>query len=191
MIQIENTIISDDIVTKKFACNLHECKGACCILGDSGAPVEADEIALLKTEYQNFKPFMRPEGIKAVEESGFYYTDSEFDTVTMLINGKECAYTYIDPNGIAYCAIEKAYLERKTVFRKPISCRLYPIRVKQLNELTAVNHNEWDICKPAVVNGEIHQIKVFEFLKEPLIANFGKEWFEQLKFYVENYNKIH
>jgi hypothetical protein len=189
MLQINNTIVSDDVITKKFVCDLKSCKGVCCIFGDSGAPIEKEEIESLKKEFQNIIPFMRHEGINAVEKNGFYYTDSEFDTVTMLIEGKECAYTFMDEHNIAYCAIEKAFLQGKTSFRKPISCRLYPLRVKHLKELIAVNHNEWEICNPAVILGEKLGIYVYRFLKEALIEKFGKDWFDQLQYYVDSFDK--
>ncbi len=189
MLQIHDIIISDDVIEKKFVCNLQACKGLCCVLGDSGAPVEEEEIEILKKEYQNFKPFMRPEGIKAVEENGFFYTDSEYDTVTMLINGKDCAYTFIDENNIAGCAIEMAFHAGKTTFRKPLSCHLYPVRVKRMKNYTAVNHNEWEICKPATISGEKLGVYVYEFLKDAIISKFGSEFYEQLHYYAKNFNK--
>ena len=186
MLQINKTIIADDVTEKRFVCDLHACKGICCVKGDSGAPLEEHEIKLLDKEYEKIKAFLREEGIKAIEQNGKYYVDSEHDTVTQLINGKECAYTLFDQNGIAACGIEKAWEAGETTFRKPMSCWLYPVRTKQLKELHAVNYDVWDICKPAVLFGEKHNVPVYVFLKDALIKKFGVEWYEQLKFYAEN-----
>ncbi|MCD4792235.1 MAG: DUF3109 family protein [Bacteroidales bacterium] len=186
MIQIENTLISDDIIEKKFACNLKVCKGICCVKGDSGAPLEDDEIILLDKEYHKIEPFLRDEGRKAIAENGIYYIDSEHDTVTMLINDKECAFTLFDEKGIASCAIENAYFKGKTIFRKPMSCWLYPARTKKISDLYAVNYDVWDICRSAELFGEENNIPVYKFLKEPLIKKFGEEWYKQLEFYANN-----
>lgn len=186
MLQIDKTIISDDVIKKKFVCNLKACKGICCVKGDSGAPLEKEEIKLLDLEYDRIKPYLRKEGIEAIEKNGKYYVDSEHDTVTQLINGKECAYTLFNDNGIAACGIEIAWEAGKIKFRKPMSCWLYPIRTKQLHDLHAVNYDVWDICKPAIPFGEKLNVPVYVFLKDSLIKKFGIEWYEQLKFYAEN-----
>ena len=189
MLQIENTLISDDLIEKKFVCNLNACKGICCVEGDSGAPLEPDEREFLEKEIEQIKPFLRPEGIKAVEENGLYYIDSEHDYVTTLVKGKECAYAVFEDNGTASCGIEKAYLKGKSSFRKPLSCWLYPVRIKEFKNLTAVNYDVWDICKSAVIQGEKLGVPVYEFLKEPLIKKFGKEWYEQLEYFAEHSGK--
>jgi hypothetical protein len=189
MLQIENSLISDDLIEKKFVCDLKQCKGACCVEGDSGAPLEPGERELLDKDYEKIKSFMREEGISAIEKKGKYYIDSEHDVVTMLVDGKECAFTIFDEEGIAACAIEKAYEAGVTEFRKPMSCWLYPVRTKEIKDLHAVNYDKWDICKAAVLFGEKHNVKVYEFLKEPLIQKFGEEWYEQLSHFAENYHK--
>jgi len=186
MIQIENTLISDDVVEKKFICDLKTCKGICCVEGDSGAPLEDDEILLLDKEYEKIKPFLRQEGIDAIEAGGKYYVDSEHDTVTQLVDGKECAYTLFNEKGIAECGIEKAWEVGGITFRKPMSCWLYPVRTKEITDLHAVNYDVWDICKSAVLFGERNNVSVYKFLKEPLIKKFGEEWYKQLVFYAEN-----
>lgn len=189
MLQIDKTLISDDVIQKKFCCNLKACKGVCCIEGDSGAPLENEEKELIERDYDKIKPFMREEGRKAIEEKGIYYIDSEHDTVTMLINEKECAFTIFDNEGIAACAIERAWEAGVTDFRKPISCWLYPIRTKQFRELRGVNYDEWDICKAAVIFGKNNNIPVYKFLKEPLIKKFGEEWYGQLEHYAKKIKK--
>ncbi|MCF6366490.1 MAG: DUF3109 family protein [Bacteroidales bacterium] len=189
MLQIENTIISDDVIEKKFACNLKICKGVCCVEGDSGAPLEKDERELLEKEYSVIKKFLRPQGQKAIDKNGLYYIDEEHDYVTTLVDGKECAFTVFDNEGIAACGIEKAFEAGETKFRKPLSCWLYPVRTKEISNLQAVNYDVWDICKSAVLFGEKHNIFAYKFLKEPLIQKFGKEWYEQLKYFAKNSNK--
>jgi hypothetical protein len=124
---------------------------------------------------------MRPEGIANVKEKGVYYTDEEDHPATTLVNGQECSFVYFDDAGITKCAIEKAYLENEIDFKKPISCHLYPIRVKQFNELTALNYEEWHICKPACACGEQLNVPVYKFLKEPLIRAFGASFYQELE----------
>ncbi|MBQ2703269.1 MAG: DUF3109 family protein, partial [Alistipes sp.] len=148
MIDIEGKIVSTDLLTECFCCNIAQCKGACCIEGDAGAPLEIDEVDILEEEYENYKPYMTPEGIRAVEEQGFMVVDTDGDYTTPLINGGECAFTCYDENGVALCAIDKAYREGKCSFQKPISCHLYPIRVVNFrNGGEGLNYHRWHICK--------------------------------------------
>ncbi len=182
MLQIENVIVSKDLLEKKFVCDLQSCKGLCCVEGDSGAPLEEEEIRILEEEFEAFKPFLRPEGIKAIEEQGLYTIDSDGDYVTPLVNGKECAYAVFDENGIAGCGIEKAFLEGKTSFQKPLSCHLYPARITEYSMFTAVNYHRWDICSSACALGEKLQVPVFRFLKDALIRKFGEAWYAELEF---------
>lgn len=180
MLQIQNTLVSLDVVEKKFCCNLAACKGVCCVEGDSGAPMTDEEVNIIEEEYYNFKQHMRPEGIEEVEKQGLWVIDVENDKVTPLVNDKECAYAIFE-DGIAKCAIEKAYFEGDTHFRKPVSCHLYPIRVKEYEHFTAVNYDAWDICKPALKNGKKEGVHVYEFAKEALIRRFGEEYYNELK----------
>jgi len=180
MIQIGNKLISLDILEQKFVCNLAACKGACCVQGDAGAPVEDDEREVLEREYSNFKNELTEEGRLAVETEGKYVTDGDGDWVTPLNNGKECAYTVFE-NGIAKCGIERAWAKGKTSFRKPVSCHLYPIRVTRLGSLLALNYHSWIVCKPAIVLGKKTSTPVFRFLKEPIIRAYGEEFFNELE----------
>ena len=180
MLQIDNTIISRYIFEKKFKCDLAKCKGNCCVYGDSGAPLEKEEIKILEEIYPKVKPFLRPEGIKAIEEIGTSMVDSDEDDVTPLINKKECAYTVIE-NGIYFCGIEHAYLKKKIKFQKPISCHIFPIRTRDYQDFTAVNYEKWDICKDAVKLGNEENVELVDFLKRPLIRKFGKIWYKDLK----------
>jgi hypothetical protein len=179
MLQIQGSLISLDVIEKKFCCDLSKCKGACCIEGDSGAPLSDEETAIIEEEYEYFKAYMRPEGVESVEQQGTWVIDVENDKVTPLINGKECVYVIFE-EGIAKCAIEKAFFENKTSFRKPISCHLYPIRTKKYRDFEAVNYYEWHICQPALIHGQETGLYVYKFLKDPLTRKFGKEWYKEL-----------
>lgn len=181
MIQIENTLVSFDIFEKKFCCDIERCKGVCCIEGDSGAPLEKEEPDKIKNNFEGIKPYMKPEGTRAIEEQGFAVVDRDRDLVTPLINNRECAYA-IEENGACWCAIEKAWTEGKSDFRKPISCHLYPIRVTKYPDFDALNYNKWDICSCARVKGEMNGIPLYRFLKDALIAKYGEEWYEQLEY---------
>lgn len=182
MIGIENTLVSDEIFERKFVCDLNACKGACCVEGDSGAPLEENELQILKDIYETVKPYIPATGIEAIEKQGVYIIDSDGDYVTPLVEGKHCAYTYFESNSnIAKCAIEKACLEGKIDFKKPISCHLYPIRIVKTKEYELLNYNDWSLCKAACINGEKLMVSVIDFLKEPLIRKYGSDYFNQLK----------
>ena len=189
MIEIGKCLVSRDVIDKKFVCDLSKCKGICCVEGDSGAPLSDDEIDILDNIYDDVKPYLRLEGIEAIEKQGKYIIDWDNEYVTPLINEKECAYAIFE-DGIAKCAIEKAFLEGKIDFKKPISCHLYPIRVKKLKEFDAVNYDKWDICKTAIDFGEENDVPVFKFLKEPLIREYGKKWYSELELIASELKKV-
>ena len=181
MVQIGEAIVSRDIFEKQFVCNLSECKGMCCVYGQSGAPLDDDEIPILKDIYKNVKSYMTPEGIAVVEQQGVYVTDFDDEKVTPLINGTEdCAYSCTDEKGTVYCAIEKAYNAGKINFRKPVSCHLYPIRITKYDTFEAVNYHRWDVCNEALKLGKKEGKPLYVFLKEPLIRKYGAEWYEEL-----------
>ena len=180
MIQIGQTIVSLDIVEKQFTCNLPECKGMCCVYGESGAPLEDEEIDILKRIYPTVKPYMTRAGIEIAEKEGVYTTDFDNDKVTPLVGDSEdCVYACSD-NGIVSCAIEKAYNAGKIDFRKPVSCHLYPIRITRYSDFEAVNYHQWDVCGDALRLGHKTGTPLYVFLKEPLIRKYGNEWYEQL-----------
>jgi hypothetical protein len=181
IVQIENHLISTEIFDQKFVCDLQACKGACCVEGDSGAPLSNAEEELLKTHFEKIAPFMSEEGIEAVKTNGVSYQDQDGDIVTTLINGQDCAFVFRDEKGIAKCSIEKAHREKKIDFNKPISCHLYPIRIKKFGDFTAINYKKWKICEPACHCGEKLNISVYRFLKEPLIRAFGETFFKELE----------
>lgn len=181
MIQIDNTLISDDLFYKKFVCDLEKCKGECCVQGESGAPLEFDELDILEEIIDEVKPYMVETGIKEIEKNGVFDIDNDGDYVTPLINKEECAYVFFDEKNIAKCAIEKAYLEGKIKWKKPVSCHLYPIRIQKYKDYEAVNYHRWSICSDACSFGEKLNVPVYEFLKEPLIRKYGEEWYKQLE----------
>jgi len=189
VLQIGDTIISRDIFEQKFKCDLEKCKGNCCVYGDSGAPLGEKEARILDEISPLIKPYMRPEGVQAIQEFGTSMIDKDGDLVTPLIQGKECAYTQVK-NGIYLCAIESAFFDKKIRFRKPISCHLFPIRTKSYKAFTAVNYEKWNICRDAWELGEKEDLPVFDFLKESLIRKFGKSWFKKLSIAAKELNKI-
>ncbi len=186
MIQIDDKLLSDDVIEQKFVCDLKKCKGICCIEGDSGAPLTIDEMSKLEDVLPIVKEYMRPVGIAAVEKDGAYYKDTEGDFVTTLVNGAECAFVVFDEEKIAWCAIERAFNDGKISFRKPSSCYLYPIRTKQFTDVIGVNYDEWDICKSAVKNGKKLDVPVYKFLEQPLTEEYGEEWYKKLCYFAEN-----
>ena len=181
LIEVKDKIVSTQIFDKKFVCDLNACKGACCIEGNSGAPLTLDEIDLLEENIEKIMPFMRTEGIEQVEENGVFYMDEDNEAVTTLVNGGECAFVYFDENNITKCGIEQAYNSGKIDFNKPISCHLYPIREKQFNDFRALTYDIWPICAPACECGEKLDVPVYRFLKGPIIRAYGEEFFDALE----------
>ena len=180
MLEIGKTIVSFDVLEEHFLCDLMKCKGACCIEGDSGAPLTEEEALEIEKTYAEFEGYL-PENHKAeVEKQGFSLIDEDGDLVTPLVNNRQCAYTFTDEKGILKCAIEKAYFEGKIDFRKPVSCHLFPIRISEYKRFDAVNYQQIDICKPGRECGSGQQVPLYKFLKEPLIRKYGKQWYEQL-----------
>jgi len=181
LVEIGDKIVSTQIFERKFVCDLNACKGACCVEGDAGAPLTLEEIDILEEDLEAIKPYMRKEGIDAVDKTGVFYMDQDNEAGTTLVNNKECAFVFFDDNGITKCAIEQAHREGKTEFKKPISCHLYPIRVKEFKDFTALNYDKWKICEPACACGESLNVPVYKFLKEPIIRAFGGDFFEELE----------
>jgi hypothetical protein len=181
LVEIQDKIVSTQIFERQFVCDLSACKGACCIEGDGGAPVTKEEVAIIEANLDKVLPYMRPEGIAAIQAQGVVYEDEDFEPATTLVNGKECAFVYFDQTNTAKCAIEKAHREGHIDFIKPISCHLYPIRTKQFSEYTALNYEKWDICEPACACGEKLEVPVYKFLKEPLIRAFGSTFYQELE----------
>ena len=189
MIQIDDKLISEDLFSEEFVCNLAKCKGICCVDGDAGAPLDEDETKILDEIYPKIKSYLRPEGIQAIEEQGTYTLDFEGDLVTPLVNNAECAYVIFDEKGYTKCAIEKAYEDGVIDWQKPISCHLYPIRITEYSNFSAINYHEWDICSDACTLGKELGVKVYQFLKKPLIRKYGEDFYQTLSEAAEEWEK--
>ncbi|HLT65491.1 MAG TPA: DUF3109 family protein [Flavobacterium sp.] len=180
MFQVGNAIVSDEILENEFVCNLSACKGQCCVDGDAGAPLDKEETAILDQIYDKVKPYLRQEGIASIENQGKWIIGEDGDYETPLVNGSECAYVIFDGK-TALCAIEQAYNEGVVDYKKPISCHLYPIRIKEYSQFSAVNYHHWHICDVACSLGKELEVPVYKFLKGPLIRKFGEDWYEELE----------
>lgn len=181
MIAIDDKLISDEVVEAQFVCDLHKCKGGCCVDGDTGAPITQEEAGIIEDIYEIIKPDLSPRAINHIEEAGTHDFDDEFGLVTPTLDGGICVYGYFDELGIVKCAIEKAYNEGKVAFKKPISCHLYPIRINEFEEYDALNYEPRPtLCKPACKLGKSLKVPVYQFLKEPLIRKYGTEFYAAL-----------
>lgn len=180
MMKVGEILVSDDVREKEFVCNLDKCKGACCVEGDFGAPLDEDELAILEEIYPKVKPYLSKEGIKVIEKVGKHTVDDDGDLVTPVIDGRECVYAIYDKKGVLKCGIEQAYYDGKVSWKKPISCHLYPIRITKKKEFEALNYHKWHICSPACALGKELQVPVYKFLKDPLIRKYGEAWYEDL-----------
>jgi len=181
MIQIDDKIISIDIFEEHFICDIPKCHGSCCVEGDSGAPLEDDEVKILEEIYPIIKSRLPKKSQKIIEERGTWEIDSDGDKVTPINNGRECVYVYFDENNVAKCAIEKAHSEGLIDFKKPISCHLYPIRVSKYNDFQALNYHQWPICAPARVLGKEVGLPMFKFLREALIRKYGEAFYDEME----------
>lgn len=182
IIQIDDCLVSDEIITEFFACDYEKCKGCCCIIGDSGAPLEECEVEAIEKNYPVFSPEMQESGRESVASKGFFEIDVDGDIVTPLVSGsEECAYCHFDSEDNCFCAMEKCWFEGKGDFRKPISCWLYPIRITELsNGMKALNLHRWEICRDAFEKGKKEKVRVYQFLREPIERYFGTDFYEAL-----------
>lgn len=179
--QIDNVLLTTEILTERFCCDLDACKGECCVEGDAGAPVTLDEVAAIEESLDVVWDDLNASAQTVIDKQGVAYTDQEGDLVTSIVGGKDCVFTCHE-NGFCFCALEKAYRAGKADFCKPISCALYPIReVRLKNGLIGLNYHRWDVCKDAVKKGKELDLPVYKFLKEPLTRRFGAAWYEALE----------
>ena len=190
MFQIGDAIVARDVIEEEFICDLSACRGDCCVEGESGAPLEEDEAKKLEEILDIVWDDLSPLAQEEVRKNGVAYRDHDGDLVTSIVNGEDCVFTYYDDDKICKCAIEKAYREGKTDFYKPISCHLYPIRLQTYRDFVAVNYHRWPICCDAIKLGRKERVKIYQFLKEPLIRKFGKEWYSELSIVAEEYLKL-
>jgi hypothetical protein len=189
LIQIKDTLVSLDLIEKYFVCDLDACLGACCIEGDAGAPLAPGEAERIEEVLPVVEPYLLPRALAAIKEDGASYLDPDGDLVTQIVDGRDCVYTCYAPGGKCLCALEKAFREGKIPDVKPISCRLYPVRLKEYDGFTAVNFHKWKICKPAEALGRKLGVRAYQFLKGPLTAKFGKEWYDELELTADEYLK--
>ena len=181
MIEIDKTIVSEILFERKFLCDLTACKGACCVEGDYGAPLENTEADYLKNNIEKIKPFLRQEGINEINKQGTSVIDHENDTVTPLINNLECAYAVFNDNGITSWGIEKAHEAGAIELIKPITCHLYPIRINKDCNYDALNYSKWEICDSACKLGELQGLKVFRFLESAIVRKYGRDYFNVME----------
>jgi hypothetical protein len=189
VLKIGDTLVSLDLIECYFACDLTHCKGACCVEGDAGAPLEQDEFYYLRNILASVWNDLSPAAQAVIERQGIGYIDPEGDTVTSIVNGKDCVFTCYDADGTCRCAIEKAFHEHRSNMLKPISCYLYPVRIRQYSAYTAVNFHRWKICRSAEVLGKHLNMRAYRFLREPLICKFGEAWYAELDFCAQEYLK--
>lgn len=180
MIEIQNTIVSDEIFEEAFICDLCKCKGQCCVEGESGAPLTSQEYKDIKKILPEIWGDLSGSAQKLILKKDISYVDTDGELVTTIINGEECVFTYFDEQGVCKCVIDKAFREGRTNVQKPISCHLYPIRLQEYEEFTAVNYHQWSVCNPARRLGNKENVKIYQFLKEPLIRRFGEEWYKEV-----------
>ena len=181
ILQVGDVLLSPDIITEYFCCDYEKCKGACCIEGDAGAPVTLEEISEIENSLDEVWDELSASAQTVIDKQGVAYSDRDGDLVTSIVGGRDCVFTCYE-NGSCLCALEKAFIQGKTTFCKPISCSLYPIREKQFsNGMIGLNYHRWEVCKDAVIKGKNNNIRVYEFLKEPLTRRFGSQWYEDLQ----------
>ncbi len=180
MMKVGEVLVSDDVKSVEFVCHLEKCKGACCVEGELGAPLEEDELPVMHEIQTAVAPYLTEGGRKAIAEQGPYILDEDGDYSTPTIGGRECAYSHYDSKGVLKCGIEEAFIDGKVTFRKPISCHLYPIRITKKKDFEAVNYSKWSICSDACTLGRSLQVPLYKFLKDPLIRKYGTQWYEEL-----------
>jgi hypothetical protein len=180
MIILGNTLISEDVFEKEFICNLNACKGSCCIEGDAGAPVSADEKLAIEKNFELIMPYLSEQSLHEMERIGAFEKDEDNEWQTTCLQSGECNFVKRDATGLLSCGIEQSYLAGQSTIRKPISCYLYPIRIVKVGDYEALNYHKWDICSAACTLGKQEKVRVYQFLKEPLIAKFGEAWYQEL-----------
>jgi len=180
IIQVGDVLLSSEILTERFCCDLSVCKGECCVEGDAGAPVTLEEVAEIEECLDTVWGNLSASAQSVIDKQGVAYTDQEGDLVTSIVRGKDCVFTYYEDT-CCFCALEKAYRTGLTRFCKPVSCALYPIREKRLGGgLVGLNYNRWDVCKMAVAKGIQENLYLYQFLRDPLIRRFGEDWYQEL-----------
>lgn len=181
MLQIKDTLVSLDLIEQYFKCDLSKCLGQCCVDGDAGAPLSMEEAAEIEEVLPEIEDELLPGARRVIDEQGICYVDSEGDLVTSIVDGRDCVFTTYAPGGVCLCLLEKAYREGRIPQCKPSSCHLYPVRLKKIGDMTALNFHHWKVCRPALALGRREKVRAYKFLKEPLIRRFGAEWYSELE----------
>jgi len=189
MFQLGNTLVSEELLEAHFACDLSQCKGACCVEGEAGAPLEQMEVDRLGKDYEAIAPFLDPAGRDAIATQGTSIVAKDKSLETPLVEGKACAYATFDNRGWVHCGIEKAHQAGAVDWKKPISCHLYPVRVKEYTVFTSVNYHRWQICSSGCTNGAQKQMPLFRFVAEALREKFGSDWYAELERVASEQNK--
>ncbi len=189
MFQIGKTLVSESLIDHDFVCNLSACKGACCVEGEAGAPLTKDEAKWLKNNHSKIEPFLPKNGQEALKAQGPFIKMDTGEYETPLVNGRECIYTHFEPDGSAHCGIERAHQAGIVDMKKPVSCHLYPVRVQDYSEFSAVNYHRWAICSDACTLGASLKVPVYQFVKEALIRRFGADWYEELTVVAKTYRE--
>ncbi len=181
LLQVGDVLLSSDILTEYFCCDLDACGGICCVEGDAGAPLAMEEVGKLEEVLDEVWPDLSAAAQAVIDNQGVAYTDRDGDLVTSIVGGKDCVFTCYDKRGCCFCATEKAFREGRTKWCKPISCYLYPIREKRIGEMVGLNYHRWKVCSEAVKKGRELQLPVYKFLRDPLVARFGESWYKELE----------
>lgn len=188
MIAIDKTLVSDELIEEHFVCDLNKCKGGCCVDGDCGAPLTKEETKIIKNIYPQIKPYLSKEYIAEIDKQGTHVWDDEFGYVTPTVNGGICVYGYTDELGIVKCGIEQAWKDGKVDFQKPISCHLFPVKIKSYKTYDAVNYEPREtLCRPACKLGDKLKVPVYKFLKDALVRKYGPEFYEALDAVAEKF----
>ena len=181
IIQVGEVILTSEILTEYFCCDLEACKGICCVEGDSGAPLTLDEVGEMENVLDEVWPDLSAQAQSLIDRQGVAYTDAEGDLVTSIVQGRDCVFTCYGTDGCCYCASDKAFREGRTAWDKPLSCALYPIREKHFRDgSVGLRYHRWNICRPAVEKGRRLNLKLYQFLKAPLVRRFGQAWYDEL-----------
>lgn len=181
IIQVGEVILTSEILTEYFCCDLEACKGICCVEGDSGAPLTLDEVGEMENVLDEVRPDLSAQAQSLIDRQGVAYTDAEGDLVTSIVQGRDCVFTCYGTDGCCYCASDKAFREGRTAWDKPLSCALYPIREKHFCDgPVGLQYHRWNICRPAVEKGRRLNLKLYQFLKAPLVRRFGQAWYDEL-----------
>ncbi len=179
MVEIKDSLVSLDMFSEMFICDYARCKGACCVEGDAGAPVEIDEVAALEEAAEAVWDELTPQARQVIDEEGVVSIDPEGTLVTSIVNGRDCVFAVRDADGNTLCAIDRAFRDGRIAVEKPLSCALYPARLSEVGGMTAVNYHRWDICRSACALGQKEGVRVYQFLKAPLVRRFGQEWWDE------------